>query len=216
MDISSFVRVTSSSVTHSYESHSQIEEFQSFEPNYFFNLADFLCAFTSAFYLRFRDKDKMKGVSLCICTFLMCFGRSLDHFSSIGGSTMTNFVHGLMMGYLRRSTSFVSFLIGLFGLFLAFHQRFCTSSSPVCDWFSFPYLFVSGSFWQMFMLCSALTLLLTACFESTVSPRGVCIRRSLLEEAWSRPRSLPWRRAVAEECWRRFFSMIRRVCGWIS
>ncbi|CBK23917.2 uncharacterized protein [Blastocystis hominis] len=45
----------------------------------------------------------MKGVSLCICTFLMCFG----------GSTMTNFVHGLMMGYLRRSTSFVSFLIGL-------------------------------------------------------------------------------------------------------
>lgn len=26
---------------------------------------------------------------------------------------MTNFVHGLMMGYLRRSTSFVSFLIGL-------------------------------------------------------------------------------------------------------
>ena len=45
----------------------------------------------------------MKGVSLTICTFLMCFG----------GSTITNFVHGRMMGYLRRSTSFVSFLAGL-------------------------------------------------------------------------------------------------------
>ena len=76
MNISSFVRLSSSSVSHFYEFHSQIEEFQSFEPNYFFNLADFLCAFTSALYLRFRDKDKMKGVSLCICTFLMCFGRA--------------------------------------------------------------------------------------------------------------------------------------------
>ena len=76
MNISSFVRLSSSSVSHFYEFHSQIEEFQSFEPNYFFNLADFLCAFTSALYLRFRDKDRMKGVSLCICTFLMCFGRA--------------------------------------------------------------------------------------------------------------------------------------------
>lgn len=76
MNIPSFIRLSSSGVSYFYKSHSQIEEFQSFEPNYFFNLADFLCAFTSAFYLRFRDKDKMKGVSLCICTFLMCFGRA--------------------------------------------------------------------------------------------------------------------------------------------
>lgn len=84
---------------------------------------------------------------------------------------MTNFVHGLMMGYLRRSTSFVSFLIGLCDIFLAFHQRFCARSSPVCDWFSVPYLFLSGSFcW----IC------LTQCFNFVVD----CLLRIHCVTSW--------------------------------
>ena len=58
----------------------------------------------------------MKGISLTICTFLMCFGSHLKSLQRIGGSTITNFVHGRMMGYLRRSTSFISFLAGLYSV----------------------------------------------------------------------------------------------------
>ena len=66
-----------------------------------------------------------------------------------------------------------------------------------------------------FVWRSALTLLLTACFASTVLPRGACTQPSLLGEASFRLRSPPWQRVVAEECWQRFFSTIHRACGWI-
>ncbi|KAK8803877.1 hypothetical protein WA588_005767 [Blastocystis sp. NMH] len=80
-----------------------VEGFQSLEPFAFLNVADYLCALTSALYLRFRYKSYMRGIPFYFCAFLMCFG----------GSTLTSIAHGLMMGYLRRSTSFLSYVLGV-------------------------------------------------------------------------------------------------------
>ena len=53
----------------------------------------------------------MHGLPLFVCTFLMCFGILRMIHSDLGGSTFTSIVHGQMLGYLRRSIGFVSYLI---------------------------------------------------------------------------------------------------------
>lgn len=52
----------------------------------------------------------------------LCVLVSIYHYiNNVGGSSITNFMHGVMMGYLRRSTGFISYLCGLC-LFDAFNK----------------------------------------------------------------------------------------------
>lgn len=74
MNVTSLIQSSVYAVRLNARFQSQVEYFQLTQPHYFLNIADFLCAFTSVYFLRYTYKSYMHGVPLVLASFLMCFG----------------------------------------------------------------------------------------------------------------------------------------------